>query len=356
MFENSKSERTFLIAACLMLSSCVRHVNVEPSIEFIQVPKADAGGTDSLAVIEGRVSGAQPGQQIVLFARSGVGVWWVQPFADRVFTAIQADSKWTNSTHLGTEYAAMLVNAGYRPPPTLTALPGKGGAIAAVATARGEGNPRVVSRTLHFSGYEWEIRQVPSNRGGALNTYDPANAWTDVNGRMHLNIAAAYGQWTCSEVILTRSLGYGSYSFVVQETSRLEPAAVLGMFLWDDLAGDANHREIDVEISRWGDKDNNNAQYVIQPFFVPANVVRFMAPAGVVTHSFRWEPGRVSFKSVMGSGMTAASRIVREHTFTSGVPSAGAEAVRINLYPYSNKKNPLRSASEVVIEKFEYLP
>ena len=47
----------------------------EPSIEFVTVPEAGAGGSDRLAAISGRVTGAREGQQIVLFARSGV--WWV---------------------------------------------------------------------------------------------------------------------------------------------------------------------------------------------------------------------------------------------------------------------------------------
>ncbi len=312
MLSNFTRGRAVLLASCILLGSCRPHkANVEPSIEFTNVPKAAEGGTEGRALIEGHVTGARPGQQIVLFARNGVGTWWVQPFADRAFTAIQSDSKWKNSTHLGTEYAAMLVEAGYRPQSTMAVLPAKGGGVAAVATAKGEGSPHLVSRTLYFSGYEWEIRQIPSDRGGTSNTYDPANAWTDVNGWLHLNIARGpNGGWTCSEVILTRSLGYGSYRFVVQETSRLEPAAVLGMFTWDDFGADQNHREVDVEISRWGDSNNNNAQYVVQPFYVPANVVRFLSPSGVVTHSFRWEPGRVSFKSVVGraAGTSVSNR------------------------------------------------
>ncbi len=57
----------------------------------------------------------------------------------------------------------------------------------------------------------------------------------------------------CAEVILTRSLGYGTYSFVVRDVAQLEPAAALGMFTWDDLGVEQNHREMGVEISRWGD-------------------------------------------------------------------------------------------------------
>jgi signal transduction histidine kinase len=89
-----------------------------------------------MAVIEGRVTGARPGQQIVLFARSGA--WYVQPFTDQPFTKIQQDSTWRNSTHLGTEYAALLVEPEYRPPAATDVLPNKGGDVIAVAVAPGE--------------------------------------------------------------------------------------------------------------------------------------------------------------------------------------------------------------------------
>lgn len=323
-----------------------------PSIKFSRVPRADDGGTDSSAIIEGHVDGAHSGQQIVLFAKSGAGVWWVQPFADHPYTAIQSDQKWQSSTHLGIEYAALLVEPGYRPPETTEQLPQKGGPIVAVASAKGEAPPRPVSRTLHFSGYEWEIRAVPSNRGGGDNNYDPSNAWTDAEGRLHLRIARGSGEWTCAEITLTRSLGYGSYEFDVHDVSQLEPSAVFGMFTWDDSIADIDHREIDIEISRWGDAEDKNSQYVVQPYYIPANVVRFSSFPGHLTYSFRWEPGRVNFKTVHEPD----AKTVAEHTFTSGVPLPGGEAVHMNLYVFANKKRPMQHESEVVVDKFQYLP
>jgi hypothetical protein len=227
--------------------------------------------------------------------------------------------------------------------------------VIALATVEGRPSPPVVSRTLHFSGYEWEIRGVPSNRGGATNTYDPTNAWTDTQGFLHLRIARGHGEWTCAEVTLTRGLGYGTYSFEVRDVSQMDRAAVLGMFTWDDAVGDPNHREMDTEISRWGDASAKNAQYVVQPYYVPANVVRFESPAGPLNYSFRWEPGRASFKTVR-SGGAGHGQTIAEHTFTSGVPLPGGEAVHLNLYVFANKNSPLRHEVEVVIEKFEYLP
>jgi hypothetical protein len=210
-------------------------------------------------------------------------------------------------------------------------------------------------RTLQFSGYEWHIRNVGSNRGGRQNNYDSTNAWTDANGFLHLRIAKNAGQWSCAEVKLLRSLGYGSYRFVVRDVSQLEPAAVLSMFTWDDADAGQNHREMNIELAKWGDAASKNAQYVVQPYYVPANVVRFNVPAGVLTHSFRWEPGRVAFKTVRGSLADGPSQIT-DHVFTSGVPTPGGESIHLDLYIFGNAKDPLQKDVEVVIEKFEYLP
>ena len=323
---------------------------VPQAIEFTKLPEAGEGSPFKLDAIEGRVSGAQAGQRIVLFARAGL--WWVQPFADRPFTEIRGSS-WRGTTHPGNAYAALLVNPGYKPSPTTKTLPEVGGNVLAVAVADSAALARPAVKTLHFSGYEWEIRQTASEPGGARNLYDPANAMVDKKGYLHLRIAKKGNEWTSAEAILTRSLGYGSYSFVVQDVSQLEPAAVLSISIWDNTGPS---REMDIETSRWGEPNSKNAQYVIQPYYVPANVVRFMAPRGILTYSFLWEPGRASFHTVRGLPLKAGSDSVAEHVFTSGIPSPGQESTHINLYVFDNKKNPLKHESEVIVENFEYLP
>jgi hypothetical protein len=163
------------------------------------------------------------------------------------------------------------------------------------------------------------------------------------------------GEWTCAEVKLSRSLGYGTYLFGVRDVSQLEPAAVLSMFTWDEADAGQNHREMNIELARWGDPASKNAQYVVQPYYVPANVVRFNAPAGPLTHSLRWQAGQVAFKTVRGTAATDSS-VVAEQTFTTGVPAPGGESIHLSLYIFGNAKDPLKNDVEVVIEKFEFLP
>jgi len=351
-------ERVLLLFLCVLLSSCRSRQGVTgPSIEFIKVPPADVGGPDKLDTIEGLATGVQADQQIVLYARSEE-VWWVQPFTNRPFTKIQGDSRWKGETHLGTEYAALLVEQGYNPPQTAEVLPAVGTGVLAVAVIKGQGPapPLMSTKTLHFSGYEWTVRSAASNRGGSHNSFDLANAWTDESGELHLRIARNQGRWSCAEVKLTRSLGYGTYVFVVRDIYHLEPSAVLTFFTWDGIGSEQSRRELDVEISRWGYRENDDTHYVVQPYYIPANQIRFKAPAGVLTHSFRWEPGEVMFSTVAGSRGTAVARVVNQHTFTSGIPVAGGDSVRMNLYIFGKGEIPLTNEAEVVIEKFEYFP
>jgi hypothetical protein len=157
-------------------------------------------------------------------------------------------------------------------------------------------------------------------------------------------------------VKLTRSLGYGTYRFQLRDASHLEPSALLTLITWDGVGTESTRRELDVELGRWGDPDNTNVNYVVQPYYVPANIVAFRVPPGTYTHSFRWESGKVTFSTVAGSGNTGVGRVINQHVFTSGVPTPGGESVRIALYVFHQGHIPLKNENEVIIDKFEYLP
>ena len=328
------------------------HTKPQPSIEFSKIPPADEGGPDKLAPIEGRVSGSRPDQRIVVFARAGA--WWVQPLKTEPFTRIESNLTWNTPTHLGTEYAALLVDPGYVPPATMDQLPSMGGKIAAIATVKGADILPAANKLLKFSGYQWKVRRAMSDRNGTPSTYAPENAWVDNKGFLHLRMSRDGGHWNCSEVMLMPSLGYGTYLFTVRDTARMEPAAVFSIYTWDELGAGQNHREMDIQISQWGDPNSQNAQYVLQPYYVPANVSRFNAPSGSLTHLLRWEPGKVSFQTYRGSA--SKSGAVAEHFFTSSVPSPGGESVRMNLCGWAYSKVPLQNNAEVVVEKVQYLP
>jgi len=117
-----------LIFSCILMVSCHSQKDKQgPLIEFTKIPPAAQGGRERVETIAGRVRGYHPGEQIVIYAHSGP--WWVQPWPDQALIPIQADSTWSTSTHLGFEYAALLVEPGYRPSPTLDVAPTQGGSV-----------------------------------------------------------------------------------------------------------------------------------------------------------------------------------------------------------------------------------
>ena len=346
-----------LLLLCALPVGChSRQPEVRTAIEFTKIPPAAQGGRERVDTISGRVTGARPGQQIVVYARSGP--WWVQPWPDKALIPINPDSTWSTPTHLGFEYAALLVGPGFQPAATLDVVPAAGGPIILVETTKGTGPPQdAPTKPLAFSGFDWVVRTISSDRGGLNNLYSGDNAWTDAHGALHLRIIKKGDKWSCAEIKLTRSLGYGTYIIVTRDTAQLEPSAVFSMTTFDDWGGAAHYREMDVEWSRWGDASSkNNTQFAIQPFYVPGNVAPFVAPSGTLTSSLHWESGKATFKMVRGSSLHAGAPVVAEHVFTSGIPTAATEVFQMLFYVVASDQNPLRHKNEVVIEKFEYLP
>jgi hypothetical protein len=346
-----------LVTLCLSLSGCHQGTNqdVEAKISFTQVPQWNPGDRNQQDVIEGTVSGAREGQRLVIYSKSG-GLWWLQPLLTSPFTAILPDQAWRNETHLGTEYAVLLVDPSFHPAAILSELPRRGQGVAAVAAASGQ--EKSSSFFVDFSGFTWRVRWKPSDRGGTSNPYRPENVYTDKAGALHLQIVKRDERWTCSEVNLTRSLGYGTYSFTVEDISGLEPPVVFGMFTWDYATDRENYREFDINISRWGDPNNRNAEFVVQPPFVPVNISRFVAPPGKLQHTVEWRPGKITMITSRASG-AAGDTVVSRHVFTSEVPTPGSETARMTLYVYGspNGKSPgLQHRAEVVVDRFAFMP
>jgi len=340
--------------------------NSAPTVAFSKVPaayqespyKIDITERDyKTDMTEGRTTGVRPGQRIALYAKTD-GRWGLCPQSGQPFTNIESDGRWKASVHLGLQYAALLVDPTYDPPEQTESLPIVGDGVVALAVVDGEGPAPVLpsSKVLNFSGYKWTTSAGPIFRAGSRNFFDPANVWTDERGALHLRISGSPGKWAGAELKLTRSLGYGTYRFQVRDVSHLEPSALLTLISWDGVGTESTRRELDVELGRWGYLENTNVNYVVQPYYVPANIFAFRVPPGTYTHSFRWEPGQVTFSTLAGSGNTGGGPATNRHVFTSGVPSPEGQSVRIALYVFHQGQIPLKNENEVIIDKFEYLP
>ena len=209
--------------------------------------------------------------------------------------------------------------------------------------------------TVSWSGGTWQVKTSRSAVGPGPNVYDKANVSVDATGALHLRIARnAAGTWTTAEVIGGTSYGYGTYTFTVASPlDALDPNVVLGLFTWSDKAPYA-HREIDIEVARWGSAtDPTNAQYVVQPYATANHLARFTqgAPAPS-THRFTWRAGVITWESRDASGAVTSSYTYRG----TDVPKPGDERVRLNLWLFNGAAPQNGQPAEVVVSRFAFAP
>ena len=134
-----------------------------PVIEFTRIPPAAQGwpGKNRCHLRPRQGCWSQSADRRLCQVGAVVG----QPWPDKPFIAIQPDHTWSTPTHLGFEYAALLVDPGYEPPPTIDVTPTAGGSVAMVQTVKGVGPVQLApTKLLSFSGYDWNVRTIAGDR------------------------------------------------------------------------------------------------------------------------------------------------------------------------------------------------
>src|SRR5882757_5537633 len=137
-----------LLVFCVVLTGCHSSPKKSaPTVAFSKVPaayqespyKTDITERDyKTDIIDGRVTGARPGQRIALYAKTD-GRWGLCRQSDQPFANIESDGRWKASVHLGLQYAALLVDPTYDPPEQTESLPIVGNGVVALAVVNGEG-------------------------------------------------------------------------------------------------------------------------------------------------------------------------------------------------------------------------
>lgn len=84
--------------------------------------------------------------------------------------------------------------------------------------------------TIFWSNYNWTVK-VGEERGPGPNTW-AASSVNVTDGTLTLSIRkSSAGVWNCGEVYLSKSLGYGNYSWTITSSpSSYDPNVVLGLF------------------------------------------------------------------------------------------------------------------------------
>lgn len=334
-----------------------------PSIQITNIPAFGTFGS-----LGGVVSNANPAsQRVAVFIYAGGG-WYSKPSCAQPLTTIQSDGTWTaNITPVpsdinATIIAALLVASNYNQA-CVQGAPGLPTTVSQAALASAyvsRFNP--AARQFTFCDYAWWVKNSVGTVGPGPNYFSDStnNVWVDAAGRLHLRITHRNNQWQCAEVISARSFGYGQYRFTVSApVNSYDPSIVLGLFTWSNDAA-YNNREIDVELARWNNPlDPNAAQFAVQPA-AAGQLQRFSVPASVTnsTYTFVWQPGRVDFQALRGdfTSAPAATNILRNWTCQLGVPPAGGENLRFNLWLNQGNAPTNGQELEVIISRFEFVP
>lgn len=355
-----RTDGGLLTAANLLAASLA---SAAPSIQITNAPAFGTFGN-----LSGIVSNANPAsQRVAVFIYVGGG-WYSKPSCAQPLTPIQSDGSWTaNITPVpsdmnATIIAALLVASNYNQ----ACVQGAAGlpiaiSQAALATAYvSRFNP--AARQFSFCDYAWWVKNSAGRVGPGPNYFSDStdNVWVDAAGRLHLRITHRNDQWQCAEVISARSFGYGQYRFTVSApANHLDPSIVLGLFTWSNDAA-YNNREIDVELARWNNPlDPSAAQFAVQPAGA-GQLQRFSIPTSITnsTYTFIWQPGRVDFRAMNGdfSPAPAETNLVRDWKCQLGVPPAGGENLRFNLWLNQGNAPTDGQEVEVIISRFEFVP
>lgn len=203
-------------------------------------------------------------------------------------------------------------------------------------------------RIIKFSGYEWQVKGSQGKVGPGPNFFDPSSdsVFVDAKGHLHLKVRKTDKGWTCSEVVLSKSLGYGTYTFtLVSPPSALDDNLILGLFVYED-----DTKEIDIEWAKWGDSSAPNAQFVVQPYDRAGNMRRFSLPpdAKGTVSSFNWQKDSISFNAKAGS--FSESWVYKG----KDIPTPNKERAIINLWLMKGEKPKVEKEFEVVVKSFSF--
>lgn len=202
-------------------------------------------------------------------------------------------------------------------------------------------------RQINFAGYDWQVKKGYYGPGPNYWNDSKKAVYKDKQGNLHLLVRKKNKQWHSAEIFLKKSLGYGKYSFTVQNrVDKLDKNLVLGLFLYAD-----DEHEIDIELSRWQNKKGKNFQYCVQPFYIDKNLKRYNLKLKDISSQYiiNWQPDYVNFAVKQNNKIIYHWRYTGSYNF---VP--GSEAVHINFWQYKGSSPYRQKKQEVIIEDFSF--
>ena len=151
---------------------------------------------------------------------------------------------------------------------------------------------------------------------------------------------------------------YGTYSFQTETLfEKLHKNTVTGLFLYRN-----DDKEIDIEFSKWGEENNQVAQYAIQPSDNTGNKKRFDLPTEDkrLTHVINWKADSIIFTSHSGGIAEAETmeKLIEKWKYTGPDNPANVDdlATKINFWLFRGIPPIDKKDMEIIISDFKYHP
>lgn len=242
---------------------------------------------------------------------------------------------------------------------------------------------------MYFSGYSWTFKSSGTTKmGPGPNNFasSPNNMWKDDQDRLHLKITKDNNKWNCSELISTKTFGYGTYIFTTDsDLTNFNEKVVFGLFTWNNSSFQTQgNSEVDVEFAKWNDaSDSLVLTYSVQPvwFSNPSPYVeRTRKPQmnvsklkGTCTHVFKWTPDLITWESYEGENYPGTNLIASWSYDKTNMPRTKIEGsrvsnpivipapedstnVRFNLWLLNGQAPSDNKEVEVVLKSFRFIP
>ncbi len=216
-----------------------------------------------------------------------------------------------------------------------------------------------------FGGQTWAVKKFAKMDPGPNKWTDDKTAiFLDKKGHLNLNIVKDGKGWACTELVCNDSLGFGTYTWTYRaDLATFDSQAVLGLFTYQNSANSKGipDKEIDFEMSRWGNPKNELGQFVLQPYIADnkKNIQRFEIPTNVkqpITAKYVWSKGKVEALCTDAAGKELQKWSYETDT-EKGVavpPAEGKEKAIINLWLFQGKAPQLGKPVGVVVESFSF--
>ena len=217
----------------------------------------------------------------------------------------------------------------------------------------------MAKKSIYFSGYNWKVKHhIRSPFGPGPNYWSSSgrNVGLDESGNLHLKITENLGRWYSSEIQLDQALGFGTYAFTVAFPERpFNKNVVLGLFNYL-----SDRKELDIEVTKWGENSPTNVQFVVQPSARERNIKRFpvnQLEGSRKIFSYIWSGNQLTFRCEdCKSESCDKTVLLEEWKYRGDSLPRGDLKTHINLWLLDGNPPTDGEEVEIMIEKFTFYP